>query len=87
MRNSGIPWYISLIGTALIALAGRSVESYAEIPLYLLGHPEGQAFAAKERFSDENLARIEPHTSVREETSRAKVWAHLIGVLNKNGQA
>jgi hypothetical protein len=82
ISKSGFPWYIAVPASLVAALAGSSPASYAEVPFYLIANPEGRALAAKERFWDENVSRLEPHPSAKDEGLRRKIWDHLLDTID-----
>ena len=67
-----------------MALLGRSPESYAEVPFYLLVNPEGRRASAKVRFWNQHVRQLKPHPSVQDEANRAKVWNHLLEMMSSN---
>jgi hypothetical protein len=77
-RNSAIPWYLSLIAWVFFLILGETPASYADVPFYLLVHPEGRAATLRVRFWDENVEEMVGSRALPEEGIRLRIWDHLV---------
>lgn len=80
-RNSAVPWYMHVMSSVASIFMGRTAEEYADVPFYLLANPEGRTLAAKEKFFDENVVKVEAHPSAKDNNHRAKIWEHLMEIM------
>ncbi|PWN46012.1 NAD(P)-binding protein [Ceraceosorus guamensis] len=83
--NSKLPFPIPQISHFLGPWVGQKPGpgGYAEAPVHLAAHSEGQKFLrlGEGNFFNERLKRLEPSTNVREKSVREKVWSKLESYL------
>lgn len=70
------------MSTVALAFLGDTPESYAEVPFYLLAHPEGRAATSHARLWDQYVDVIEANPELQEASTRTRLWNHMMGKLN-----
>lgn len=80
-QNSAMPWTLSLIFRVFLAIAGDTPASYADVPFYLMVHPEGRDKTLKAHFWDKNAEAIKIEEVEKE--GKIKVWEHLMEQMSR----